>query len=272
MNFKLETWLDKLSFLNILTLWIIIISGFGLIYHFFSNDSSFLLSTQTEEVITKLSTDIYFSFITATTTGFGDIIPLGFFRIIAIIQVILGLLLLALVTSKLVSIKQEVIVSEIYEISFNERISRIRSSLLLFRQNLARVFERLENKTIKQHDIEEVQSHITLFEDTLNNIHTTISKSNKSRYTRKIDTLNSEIILNSIINSFDKLKELNILLNQNKLELNKFSINKIESCMNITDNIFNKIPELDVLPESFIEDLKFNKRLLFNQIKDLIKK
>jgi len=68
----------------------------------------------------------------------------GFFKLISIFEVVFGLLLLAFVTSKLVSIKQDVILNEIYDISFNERLSMVRSSLLLFRQSLSRMMEKIE--------------------------------------------------------------------------------------------------------------------------------
>ncbi len=87
-------------------------------------------------MINNLPDSIYFSFVTATTTGFGDFLPQGWFKLIVIAEVICGLLLLALVTSKLVSIKQDILLKEIYDMSFYERINRLRSGLLLFRQNL----------------------------------------------------------------------------------------------------------------------------------------
>ena len=101
------TWLDKLTFPRILILWLFIITFFGLLYYFFANGNSFLFWNINRDTISTVADSIYFSFITATTTGYGDVLPTGAFKIIAIVEVIAGLLLLALVTSKLVSIKQD---------------------------------------------------------------------------------------------------------------------------------------------------------------------
>src|SRR3989338_7814030 len=105
---KISVWLDKLTFTRILLLWIILIALFGIAYHFFENNDANLLYSADKTMVQKLTDTIYFSFVASTTTGFGDIIPNGWFKIISTIEVICGLLLLALVTSKLISIKQDV--------------------------------------------------------------------------------------------------------------------------------------------------------------------
>src|SRR3989344_3551522 len=100
---KLNTWFDRLTFGHIFIIWACIITVFGILYHFFSGSASNLFYTRTGGPVSSMLDSIYFSFITATTTGFGDIIPHGFFKVIAIFEAISGLLLLAFVTSKLVS-------------------------------------------------------------------------------------------------------------------------------------------------------------------------
>src|SRR3989338_6930496 len=127
---KFVNWIDKLKFIHILILWVFIIMSFGMAYYFLANVNSFLYYNLDQSPITRVIDAVYFSFVAATTTGFGDIIPMGVFKIVSIIEVIFGLLLLALVTSKLVSIKQDMILDEIYESSLNEKINRLRSSLL----------------------------------------------------------------------------------------------------------------------------------------------
>src|SRR3989338_5860868 len=111
---KVSNWLDKLTFPRIFLLWILIIVSFGLIYYFLQSSSSYLLSPSTESTVSEIKDTVYFSFITATSTGFENIIPFGKLKWVAIIEVITGLLLLAVVTSKLVSIKQDIILNELY--------------------------------------------------------------------------------------------------------------------------------------------------------------
>ncbi|MBI2523367.1 two pore domain potassium channel family protein, partial [Candidatus Woesearchaeota archaeon] len=124
-----------------------------LVYHFLDSSENRLLYVLKNNAVDDLTDSIYFSFVTATTTGFGDIIPFGYFKIVAVMEVIFGLLLLSVVTYKLVSLKQDIISSEIYEISLNERISRLRSSLSLFRQNLDALISKVDDGTIKKRSI-----------------------------------------------------------------------------------------------------------------------
>jgi len=124
-NNKPEEWtlrdqIDRLKFKHIFLIWVSAIFFFGLIYHFSINSEAFLLYSKEGTHVSGIKDAIYFSFVTATTTGFGDIIPVGYFKTVAVIEVIFGLLLLAVVTSKLISIKQDAILSELYEFSLND--------------------------------------------------------------------------------------------------------------------------------------------------------
>ena len=102
----ISTWLDRVSFLHIMIIWITAIVMFGLIYHFFDSLEGHLLYVLRNNAVDDLTDAIYFSFVTATTIGFGDIIPFGYFKIVAVIEVIFGLLLLSVVTYKLVSLSR----------------------------------------------------------------------------------------------------------------------------------------------------------------------
>jgi potassium channel LctB len=55
----------------------------------------------------KLLDSLYFSIITATTTGYGDIVPLGFSKLIAAIQMVLAFGTFAIFLGKLIAANQE---------------------------------------------------------------------------------------------------------------------------------------------------------------------
>ena len=76
-------------------------------------------------------TSIYFSFVTATSVGFGDVVPVGPARIIAISESVAGLLIFGCVVSKLVSQRQEMLVEELHRITFEARLGRVRTNLYL---------------------------------------------------------------------------------------------------------------------------------------------
>lgn len=74
-------------------------------------------------------TALYFSFVTATSVGFGDVVPVGAVRGLAIVEAVLGLLTFGAVVSKLVSRRQEQVVSEIHRIAFEDRLERVQTDL-----------------------------------------------------------------------------------------------------------------------------------------------
>ena len=76
-----------------------------------------------------LLTAVYFSFVTATSVGFGDVIPLGSVRALAIVEAVVGLLVFGAGVSKLVSRKQEQVVSEIHRIAFEDRLENVQTDL-----------------------------------------------------------------------------------------------------------------------------------------------
>ena len=72
---------------------------------------------------------IYFSFVTATSVGYGDVLPIGFARAIAVAEAVSALLIFGAVVAKFVSHRQEELVSEIHRVTFEERLDRIETNL-----------------------------------------------------------------------------------------------------------------------------------------------
>jgi hypothetical protein len=79
---------------------------------------------------------LYFSAVTATSVGYGDIVPIGPARVLAIVESVAGLILFGCVVSKFVSRRQEQLIGEIHRIAFEDRLGRVRTNLLLVRTEL----------------------------------------------------------------------------------------------------------------------------------------
>ncbi|MFH0701652.1 MAG: potassium channel family protein [Candidatus Woesearchaeota archaeon] len=257
---KVNTWFDKLSFAAILSVWVTLVVIFGLTYYFLSNGNTYLNYNPTHSQVQGILNHIYFSFITATTTGFGDIVPMGYFKVIVIFEVIFGFLLLAVVTSKFVSIKQNIILGEIYELSFHEKVNRVRSSLLVFRQNISRIISRVEEKEIHKREINDLYNYISSLEDILREVCVLVHKPERSEYTKTLDSLNTELVFNSVINSFDKVKELIVILDQNKLEWRRdLTVHLIYKCINLNQQLFDHLNSEKMLSEKSLNDLNAQK-------------
>jgi len=72
---------------------------------------------------------LYFSFVTATSIGYGDIVPVGVARVIAVAEGVTALLVFGAVVAKFVSHRQEELMSEIHRVTFEERLDRVETNL-----------------------------------------------------------------------------------------------------------------------------------------------
>jgi hypothetical protein len=210
---RLITFLDRLSFFQTFLLWLCVILLFAGIYFVLSWGFSNSLMYRNEVIepnATGLLNSIYFSFITATTLGYGDIAPVGAFsKLFAAGEVVIGLIIWGLVISKLIGIKQERILEEVYDISYEEIIDRMRSGLYLFRSDSNRIIEKIESGVIKPREVRDLWIVFSGLDATLANIKNLImpAKSEKYYY-KKIDVFRLELLLNSIQLSLNKMLEL----------------------------------------------------------------
>ena len=78
-----------------------------------------------------MASALYFSFVTATSLGYGDILPLGITRAIAVAEAITALMIFGAVIAKFVSHRQDELVGEIHRITFDERLDRVQTNLHL---------------------------------------------------------------------------------------------------------------------------------------------
>jgi len=264
---RFYTILDKLTFLHILLIWSGIVVFFGLLYSLLSNPSSFLAYVFNNERVKSLGDNIYFSFISATS-GFSGITANGLFKLVSIFEVVCGLLLLALLTSKLVSIKQDVILNEIYEISFRERISRIRSSLLLFRQNINRIIGNIEDGSVRRREISDLYTHFSSLENTLHEVINIFSKTGSAHFVKEIDSLNAELILNGVLNSFERTEELLSTLNKSGMEWRRdITLDLINRCIKANEVLFDRVNSIKNVPEKVLFDFNAQKKKIIDSIK-----
>lgn len=74
---------------------------------------------------------LYFSAVTATSVGYGDVTPVGAARVIALVEAVFELLLFGGVVSKFVSSRQDRLIEEVSESTFENELGRIRTNLHL---------------------------------------------------------------------------------------------------------------------------------------------
>jgi Ion channel len=119
---------------QLLLAWLGMALGFGVLYWIAGlGGLGGLMEAGTPEPMTLrgLLSAIYFSFITAMSVGYGDVLPTGPMRVLAIVEAIAGLLIFGFVISKFVSRRQEQVIDEIHRIAFEDRLGRVQTGLHL---------------------------------------------------------------------------------------------------------------------------------------------
>lgn len=97
-------------FYTLLVVYIIVIIGFALLYFIFSFHRVLLVEggeLRQVSVIGTLIHSTYFSGVTMLTIGYGDITPIGYGRLIALIQALIGYILPTAFVLRLVQDKQD---------------------------------------------------------------------------------------------------------------------------------------------------------------------
>ncbi len=94
-----------------------------------------------------LASALYFSFVTATSVGYGDIVPVGMARALAVAEAVTALLIFGAVVAKFVSHRQEELVSEIHRVTFEERLDRVQTNLHMVISELLSISAMCEAKS-----------------------------------------------------------------------------------------------------------------------------
>jgi hypothetical protein len=119
-----------------------------------------------------LLTSIYFSFVTALSIGYGDVIPIGPLRLLAVVEGAGGLLVFGCLISKLVSRRQEELVAEIHRTTFEDRLDRVRTNLHLVFSDLGAVQQlQAERAVLPGQVLRRLESTVRVFRGELQTIH-----------------------------------------------------------------------------------------------------
>lgn len=119
---------------EVLAAWVVMVLGCGLVYWAAAAASQGSLLAGGEPVAPTLEgllTSVYFSFVTALSLGYGDVVPAGWIRLLAVTEATSALLVFGFVIAKFLSRRQDALIEEIHKIAFEDRLDRIRTNLHL---------------------------------------------------------------------------------------------------------------------------------------------
>ena len=265
--------MDFLSFKKIFVIWVCFIFLFGFIYFSLNlaSPENGLIGFDLTSVTDSLFNSMYFSFIAATATGFGDILPIGLSRTISVIEILCSMIIFAIVISKLVSFKQEAILNEIYEISLDEKVNRMRSALYLSRSDFSRMTDKISEGRSPKTITENLWSNMHTLHEVMVDIRRSIcsKKSSKSGFIKSVDDFHVELILNSIMLTLGKLNEL--LYQMDSVSYNWRSgknLDGIRSVISVIDSIhdYYVVSKIPTSMSKRLEELKSVKNDIENRL------
>ena len=125
--------IDQLSLRRWLSLWlgsVILSAGFYCVASFFLEGNGIRNTIHSElDATVSFPTALYFSCVTTTTLGYGDYAPEGLSRFVAIFQALLGMIVVGVVISKMLSRHQEQMIQDTNQIALDERTARVLTGL-----------------------------------------------------------------------------------------------------------------------------------------------
>lgn len=217
-------WLDILAnwpLQRLVGFWLGIIIVFGFIYWVASAGMGWGLKAGNVTIKSDLegfATAIYFSFVTALSIGYGDVIPLGPLRILAVTEGIAGLLIFGCVISKLVSRRQEELVEEIHRTTFEDRLDRVRTNLHLVLSDLEMIEQmNSEHSELPSHLLKRLESSERVFTGELKTIHDLLYRTRLLPEEDALESLlaNLTLCLAALIELLNSQTERSVGLNAN---------------------------------------------------------
>jgi Ion channel len=196
------SWLEILAnwpLERLIGFWLGMIIVFGVVYWLAGISMGWGLQAGNTEVkpdLSGLATAIYFSFVTALSIGYGDVIPLGVVRILAVIEGIAGLLIFGCVISKLVSRRQEELTEEIHRTTFEDRLDRVRTNLHLVFSDLGAVQQlQAEQAALPDQVLRRLESTVRVFCGELQTIHDLLYRSHVEPDEETLESLLANLVI-----------------------------------------------------------------------------
>ncbi len=215
-----------LSYRGLLLLWVTLVIFFALAYtglHYVDHHGPTPFVPKTQEmpiaapdVIYIFLNNVYFSIITATSTGYGDIVPHGFSKILASIQSIISLMVFAVFVTKLVSNRQEIALREVHKLTFEDIFHNTREELYIARKDFDHIMQKVHaegeidaedwaNLTIAYRQVTSILQEIPDFYDGINNLYT-------------IDARREELLQESVHRTLHRINQLLDCMSKNGID------------------------------------------------------
>jgi hypothetical protein len=210
---RLLFWLES-SLTGYLVLWFGVILTFAVMYFYLSfvpgqgSDQIAAVSDPLERFLTAL----YFSAITGSTVGYGDVLPLGISRGLAALEGVLSFILLAVFVSRIASRKQDAAISDIHLLARDSLFNSFRHGLFIARKDLDIIVQKVESGAVLvERDWKNVRTAFRLMHTQIDNIPQLYATNKKGE---QIDEDHEQLVLDSVERSLRRAREVMTILEE----------------------------------------------------------
>jgi hypothetical protein len=206
----------------------IMVVGFGFTYWVLSflNPEHSITGLQGMDPLPRFGNSIYFSTVTTTTVGYGDMVPLGFSKALAAIEAALGFFMLAVFVTKLVSFKTEIATQEVHTLMFENKFHHTREGLFTTRKDFDSIIyesqkhhaiadDSWDKMAIAYWEIQRLLEGIPLFYDDRYDLYT-------------IDTKREKLLLEAVHRTLERLERMLATLDMEKVNWRHHERNDVE--------------------------------------------
>lgn len=199
--------ITAMSYGQLAVLYTGLLLGFGMVYYLLATFApSHGPSLPQAYPLLRLMEAMYFSTMTATTVGYGDIAPHGLSKILVGFQAISSLFIFAVLVSKPISERQETALYQMHQLTFDEIFSATREGFFIVRKDLDRVMEEIRTHgKLTERDYEDLTTAYREGQVLLEEI-PKFYDTEKKLYI--IDERREELLLESVERTMDRVRTL----------------------------------------------------------------
>lgn len=239
-SFNLLEKFTQASYTQLLSTWLTVNAVFAALYLLLSTfaPAHGPVGLAEMNVPERIFNSLYFSIITGTSTGYGDIVPLGFSKLLSMLQTGLALMIFAIFVTKLVSRRQDAALKEVHRMTYEGIFYSIRQGLFIVRQDFDALMRAVAQKqSLSEREWENLSTAFLQAQSLIEEIPNLYEGRMHDLYT--IDPKRERLLFEAIQRTLQRVDALICAFQHSKIDwfTHRECTRELHSLMQIIDNI-----------------------------------